>query len=77
MSKKQQILKSDLVAPPSDPGSNPAGLRKKNIFSNTFFHIFFVLLPKTQSGHLVANLEKVSRPSKEANLTITQNYHVF
>ena len=39
MGKKQQILKRHLVAPPGDPGSNPAGLQK-SFFQNLFFLLF-------------------------------------
>ena len=55
MSKKLQILKGHLLAPPGDPGSNPAvGLAMAIFFFFFFFVIFGLLFLKdTYNSHIV------------------------
>ena len=44
-----KFLRGHLLAPPGDPGSNPAGLQK-NLFFQIHFFTFFDFLPRKQSG---------------------------
>ena len=67
-----QILKGHLVSPLGDPGSNPAGLQKKFIFQIHFFNFFWSFYLNNKVVPSRGCIENVSRPPKEANLTIAQ-----
>ena len=43
-----KCLRCNLVAPPGDPGSNPAGLQNFFFKNLTFFHVFGVLISRAQ-----------------------------